>query len=128
VTPLVENNVLNSATALDFGNKALLLTSVEEIGAFCRHWGSEIGVLLDVGHLQVSCMTIGQDFLSQLQIGLTLAGALHLHSNNGKEDQHLGVTGMEAWWERVKNSEQTIWTFEVHPSEIQQTIESLGLN
>lgn len=127
VTPLVENNVLNTATALNFGQKALLLTTGEEIAAFCRHWGSDIGVLLDVGHLKVSCFTIGHEFLSELEIGLPFAGALHLHSNDGKEDQHLGVTGTEEWWERVQTRGEITWTFEVKPSEIKQTIDGLGL-
>lgn len=123
VMPLVENNVLTRSTSSKWGEYSLLLTTSEELELLSQRWGSGLGILLDVGHLRVSSNTHGKDFESELEKGLAIANALHIHSNNGLEDEHLGITGSETWWPKVEAVQQLPWTFEVKPSEVTKTIE-----
>jgi sugar phosphate isomerase/epimerase len=127
VVPLVENNVLNTETAARWGRKSLLVTTADDIEDFFRLWGTRVGILLDVGHLRVSSSTVESDFHLELERSLHFASALHLHSNNGKEDQHLGISGAESWWESVESRRDIPWTFEVKPNEVRATLDSLGL-
>jgi sugar phosphate isomerase/epimerase len=127
IRPLVENNVINLATALKWGKDSLLLTNGEEIELMTRRYGEELGYLVDIGHLIVSSKTLGRDFQSDLTESISMASALHLHSNNGLEDQHLGLAGDEAWWPTVQQRIDIPWTFEVKPNEVEQTLDKLGL-
>jgi sugar phosphate isomerase/epimerase len=123
----VENNVLTRTTSSQWGDRSLLLTTSEEIEGLVKRWGSGLGVLLDVGHLKVSSITLGRDFESELDRGLECAKSLHLHSNNGLEDQHRGINGGEPWWAKIANRAIIPWTFEVKPSEVRDTIEKLSV-
>lgn len=126
VKPVVENNVLTGDTKARWGRNSLLLTTAEDLGRFSERWGLGIGILLDVGHLKVSSSTLGLDFDSELSQSLPLASALHLHSNGGLGDQHLGVTGRENWWPSIEARDDIPWTFEVVPEDIEETIRNLG--
>jgi sugar phosphate isomerase/epimerase len=127
VAPLVENNVLTLGTASNWGSNSLLLATANEIEEFSRFWGPNVGVLVDVGHLNVSSRTLELDFDLELERCMTLASALHLHSNTGKEDEHLGISGKEPWWKKINPRRDIPWTFEVKPNEVSITLESLGL-
>lgn len=126
VMPVVENNVLTGNTKARWGKNSLLLTTAEDFGLFSERWGLGVGILLDVGHLKVSSSTLGLDFDSELSQSLPLASALHLHSNGGLEDQHLGITGGENWWPSIEARDDIPWTFEVVPEDIEETIRNLG--
>lgn len=126
VLPLVENNVLTSKTASKWGQRSLLLTGLEEVELISVQYGKALGFLLDVGHLAVSCTTLARDFSTELSGFLSHANALHIHSNNGVEDQHLGVDGTEDWWPMIRRCQGLPWTFEVRPEDVKQTIILLG--
>lgn len=92
---LVENNVLTKANASAFGQDSLLLTHADEILEFLTHFGGELGLLLDVGHLKVSSTTKGISSEDQTRILLKVADAIHLHGNDGTKDSHSEISGEE---------------------------------
>ena len=86
----VENNVLAGHNVVDGQNPYLLLCMADEFREF---WGSigssNVGLLLDLGHLKVSSHWMGFDrdeFVGKVRDRVF---AVHMHENNGLEDQHL---------------------------------------
>lgn len=89
----VENNVLFEDHVVD-GEPLLLFC---DPGEFTRLFDAvpadEVGVLLDVGHLNVSAHTRGYDRWSVVEEVAPHVEGLHLHWNDGVEDSHGPIGG-----------------------------------
>lgn len=89
---LIENNVITPLQASNGQKDLFLMTSIDEMSSFIEDFKDEnIGVLADVGHLNVSANALGydrKDFILQLN---THIKAFHLSENNGQLDQHLPI-------------------------------------
>lgn len=89
----IENNVLARYNMVDGANPYLLLCHQEEFKEFFKRVTSDnVGILLDLGHLQVSAHSLGfskDEFVRDLGNRIF---ALHIHDNRGEKDEHLGVT------------------------------------
>ena len=95
----VENNVLSPANHAKSPDDPFLLfltaRDYEELAA--RVSSPRLGALLDVGHLNVTCHTLGLDRSAVVAEMLPFVTAFHLHDNDGGSDQHLPVTP-DSWF------------------------------
>jgi len=82
---LIENNVVTMAN-----KDKLLLSKPNEFERFIKQFSKtdNVGILFDWGHWHVTAQTYGLDIDSFLLVADSICG-VHLHSNNGLDDQHL---------------------------------------
>lgn len=90
----VENNVLSPANHAKSPDDPFLLflTASDYERLVARVSSPRLGALLDVGHLNVTCHTLGLDRSAVVAEMLPFVSAFHLHDNDGSADQHLPVT------------------------------------
>jgi len=90
---LFENNVVSSVHLSKQKGRAFLMVSAKEILRFlCEINHPNLGLLVDVGHLNVTATTFGFDrteFINQVS---PYIGAFHLSDNDGKVDNNLSFT------------------------------------
>jgi sugar phosphate isomerase/epimerase len=95
----VENNVLSPANHAKSPEDPFLLfltgRDFEQLTARVR--SPRLGALLDVGHLNVTCHTLGLDRSAAAAAILPFVSSFHLHDNDGTADQHLPVTS-SSWF------------------------------
>ncbi len=93
----VENNVLAEYNMVDKQNPYLLLCQAEEFEAFFAGITSRnVGVLLDLGHLNVTANSMGFDRYDFIKRVKDRVFALHVHENNGLVDEHKEIN--ETGW------------------------------
>lgn len=95
---LLENHVLAGFNAPEGRNTLLLFCDLDDFRSFdtCFPW-SEVGILLDVGHLKVSARTLGFDPKAAVMAASHRIRAVHLHDNDGVMDRHLSFDE-HAWF------------------------------
>lgn len=89
VSLLIENNVIAPFNLANGKNETLLLSDTDEINKFFKEVGTNIGLILDFGHMKVSCKTLGineDEFFLKIN---SYIRAFHLSDNDGYEDLHL---------------------------------------
>jgi sugar phosphate isomerase/epimerase len=97
VTFLIENNVVAPSNVDKQGQSPLLLADPQEIKKFAKDIGEDFGILMDVGHLNVSAASLGFNVLEALhQIDPHIV-AYHLSDNNGLADSNEPITN-ESWF------------------------------
>lgn len=85
----IENNVAASMNLVDGQNHLLLGASGREMVELLEDvGGSDVGALVDVGHLHVSARAMGFDFDEALALLAGRALAAHVSANDGLQDQH----------------------------------------
>jgi len=82
----VENNVLSARNLESFGHKSLLL--MVSAGEMLAAHESGVRVLLDVGHLKVSCGSLRLNFRDELLNSWDVSDYIHLSDNDGLEDRN----------------------------------------
>lgn len=98
----VENNT-SANVAMGDVSKFVVLT---EANSFEKYWEAmeNIGILLDFGHLKVTAGRLKLDLDQQIATFKKLpVHALHIHDNEGLEDQHLGIS-KESWFIKYANN------------------------
>lgn len=94
---LVEPNVVAPFNLIDGRNRLLMLAEPRE---FTRLFNDlpdpQLGVLLDLGHLRVTAVTLGFAREEFIEAVAAKVGAFHLHDNDGTADQHLPVAA-DSW-------------------------------
>lgn len=80
----IENNVFSSSNHESFGVNPFLLTS--SIDYFKMREVIDFNLLLDVGHLKVSCKTLNLDFSKELELLWGSTNYVHLSDNDGLHD------------------------------------------
>jgi sugar phosphate isomerase/epimerase len=89
---LVEPNVIEPRNLVGGRNELLLLVEAAEIVEFLQGFEhADVGLLLDVGHLNVSARTLGFDREQFVESVAPWIGAFHVHDNDGTADQHRTV-------------------------------------
>ena len=99
----IENNVLSEHNVVDGKNPYLLLCEAEEFEKFLARVQSDsnsIGIVLDLGHLNVTAHSLGFDKYEFIDRVEDRVFAIHVHENNGQVDEH-------------KELDKTSWCFEV---------------
>jgi len=95
---LIENNVVSPFYINDHNRRALLMASADEIVQLITDVDdSNLGVLVDVGHVNVTANALGfrrEQFIDTLAPHI---GGFHLSDNNGRTDQNLPF-GKDAWF------------------------------
>jgi len=114
---LVENNVLSSENLESFGFNPLLLVEPTEIYEFINLFDSEVGLLLDVGHLRVSSETLGFSPQKAMQKLDQITSGYHLHANAGLKDDHLAISQSE-WFLPLLNQNVAFATLEIHSQDV----------
>lgn len=83
----IENNVFSRANARSFKkNNVFLLTHYGQYKKLKEM--TDFKLLLDIGHLKVSCRTLNLDFYAELDKMLDVSDYVHLSENNGYGDQN----------------------------------------
>lgn len=112
VSLLVENNVLLPSVASELGDDVLLMASADQMLSAKECFPSDVSLLLDVGHLKVSCQTLGLDPCREIQRLSTFTGGYHLSDNDGLGDQNRLVT-RQSWFWRFMSKDVDFATLEV---------------
>ena len=81
--------VLAEYNLVDGQNPYLLLCETEEFEKFLAEVQSDnVGVLLDLGHLNVTAHSLGFDRYEFINRVRDRVFAIHAHENNGRADEH----------------------------------------
>ena len=90
---LIEPNVVSSFNLVDGRNLLLMLAEPHEFTRLLAELPDpHLGILLDLGHLNVTAATLGFSTADFIEAVAPAIGAFHIHDNNGIADQHLPVT------------------------------------
>ncbi len=97
----LENNVFSSTTSKAFnGIPPLMLLSSKEYFELKRL--IDFKLLLDIGHLKVSCKSLGLNFDEEYDLLLTETEYLHVSDNDGLEDRNETIGSQSEVLERLK--------------------------
>ena len=120
---LVENHVLAAFNLEKFDENPLLMADPDEIELVLGELDGNVGLLLDVGHLKVSSLTLGFDLVEAMSRLLPLAEGFHLSENGGMADDHLSF-GDDAWFLPHLLGREDFMTTEVHSTRFEDSISS----
>ena len=95
----------------------------DEIELVLGELDGNVGLLLDVGHLKVSSLTLGFDLVEAMSRLLPLAEGFHLSENGGMADDHLSF-GDDAWFLPHLLGREDFMTIEVHSTRFEDSISS----
>ena len=88
----IENHELSTKNIIGGENKLLIMTKQEEFLELIKRIDKpNLGILIDLGHLNVTSKTLEldkEDFINKLMGGIFM---FHLHDNDGLSDQHKPV-------------------------------------
>lgn len=88
----IENNVISDYNLINGKNELLLMCEhIEFEKLFEEITSDNIGILLDLGHLNVTSNLLGFDkyeFINRIEDKVF---SIHVHDNNGKIDEHNGI-------------------------------------
>lgn len=120
VSVAIENNVVEQRHIVD-GEPIVLLADTEEFKQLLER--VDLDVLLDVGHLKVASETLGFDRESFLDVVGPHVTHVHLHTNDGRTDQHRAVES-GSWaanvWQRFGTDAAT--TIEAQFDDVQAVV------
>ena len=94
---LIENNVITKKNISQFGVNPLLGTSFLEIDEIMKNIPENVGLLLDVAHLNVSCNTLKLDREKEIKLLKKYTEGYHLSDNNGLTDSNSPISS-ESWF------------------------------
>lgn len=96
----IENHVLTPSFLVNGKNSLLFAVTAEELlGVISNVDRRNVAVLIDVGHLKVSAMTLGFPPEKFLQTLAPFTVAVHLSDNNGSFDEHKKVRKDSWFWD-----------------------------
>lgn len=99
---LIENNVITKFNFDRFGTNPLMCCSATEVCSIFSKLPSEIGLLLDVGHLNVSAKTLGFNKEHFISDSSKLIQALHLSDNDEENDLNQMISA-SSWFKDLGN-------------------------
>lgn len=112
----LENNVLSAENYKEFrGQNYMMMTDSASIKKMKEEL--EFNLLLDLGHLYVSCKTLGLDFAEECNELKKYIKWVHISENNGIVDEHKPL---------VENSEIMNEFYKIKDSSINVTLETAG--
>ncbi len=124
----IEPNVVSAFNVIDETDSILLLTREEEISSFLSKLAYDnLGLLLDIGHTQVSANFLKFDkdiFFDGL---LSRAFVIHIHDNNSVDDQHLALNKSSWGLYKVRYCKNIPIILESQNLSIQQIFKNIDL-
>lgn len=98
---LVENNVVTPVNLIAGENKSFLLADLEDSALLLKTFNEmNVHLLLDMGHLKVSAMSLKFDKLDYINYCQPYIDAFHISENDGYADQHLPAK-KDSWFLKV---------------------------
>jgi sugar phosphate isomerase/epimerase len=98
----LENNVISHANFKAFGNaNPLMLTSYNDFVELKEV--IDFKLLLDIGHLKVSAVSLGLDFEDELNKMMSVSDYLHCSDNDGLSDQNKPLLVNSKLFQQLKN-------------------------
>lgn len=104
ISLLIENNVLSSNNFAEFKCNPLLMTEAEECIKIMNNSPSNVNLLLDLAHLNVSSKTIGFDKEVFINKCSKYIDAYHLSDNNEFEDNNNPISKNSWFWRHLKKN------------------------
>ena len=123
---LVENNVLSKSNLESFGVNPFLLVEPEEISYFFERANSNVGLLMDLGHLNVSASSLSLDKIEFLEEISKYVCGYHFSDNDGTADQHSELSPT-SWFLPHINQNANFGTLEIHSQDPVQIENSLAI-
>jgi len=123
---LVENNVLSQANLESFGVNPFLLVEPNEIVYFFESTDSNVGLLLDLGHLNVSARSLNLQNIECLEKISKFVSGYHFSDNDGTQDQHLELS-TATWFLPYIDCKAMFGTLEIHSQDTMQIANSLAI-
>ncbi len=114
---LIENNVINKKNLYTFNGNPLLLTHPNDILKFFNKTPSNVGFLLDVGHLKVSAKTEKFNLIQAFKKLNKIVNGYHLSDNDCIEDRNLGFS-KNSWFMKFLRKDLDYYTIEVYDKNI----------
>jgi sugar phosphate isomerase/epimerase len=99
---LIENNVLTKKVFEEFNQNPFLFVESNEIVKIIKKMPNNVKLLIDVGHLNVSSLTLRFDKLKFIQNCLPHIEAYHLSENNHIKDQNKPINNNSWFFKFVK--------------------------
>lgn len=120
---LIENHSLGAAAG-PIGRRLLPMVEPSELLALCRDVDEpSFGLLVDVGHLNVSASAAGFDARAALDALVPHVRALHLSDNDGETDLHRPF-GDDAWFlPRLRDVPDAFVTVEIVRADVRTILE-----
>ena len=123
---LIENNVLSFDNLKVFGEDPFLFTEPDEINEFMQSMPKNVGLLMDVAHLNVTAASLGFDKVEAHKAVEKWIRGYHLSDNNGKVDSNNAVCEGSWFWPHILNN-LYYYTLEVYGVGPQQLYDQLEL-
>lgn len=98
VTLYVENNVLAGSQAK--AGMPFMLVTADDYRSLKKR--IDFNLLLDTGHLKVSCRSLSLDFNAEAGAMASYSDYLHFSDNNGLSDEHAGISEGSGVWDAVR--------------------------
>lgn len=112
---LVENHAISSVNFRSFGDNFLMMTNPVDIVNVMEELWPRVGLLLDVGHLNVSAQTLDFSPIDAMRSLEEFCVGYHLSDNSGKADDHAAFD-TDAWFLEALPRSAAFYTVEVHES------------
>tara|TARA_Y100001970_G_scaffold284775_1_gene402864 strand:- start:2145 stop:2990 length:846 start_codon:yes stop_codon:yes gene_type:complete len=104
ITLLIENNVLTKANFKTFKDNPLLMVDEKECQKIMSSTSSNVGLLIDLGHLKVSSKTLKFDKINFLKKCDKWIKGYHLSENNGIIDNNMPFNSKSWFWKNLKKN------------------------
>ncbi len=127
---LVENNVLTSWNTVNGENKLLLGVDAKDMIRLMKRINHpNVNILIDLGHLKVSSVTLGfskEDYIHQLAGWIK---AFHVHDNDGLNDTHSPISRDSWFWEPICEAgiKEACWILEVQNLEYEKLLHQMEI-
>lgn len=125
VVLLIENNVITKRNFFEYGENPLLFTSPDEILCFMKSMPKNVRLLVDVGHLNVSSLTLGFDKVEALINLNHITVGYHLSDNDQLSDSNSPVS-LDSWFWPHLRKDLSYYSLEVYGrsmSELKRQVE-----
>lgn len=123
---LIENNVITKKNLIKFKSNPLLMTTTSEILEIMKKTPNNINLLLDVGHLKVSAITLKFDYIKAIKKLDKYIKGYHLSDNNGHEDSNKEINS-NSWFLKYLKKDKKYLTIEVYDNNLNKIKKMINL-
>jgi sugar phosphate isomerase/epimerase len=110
---MIENNVLSHKNYSEFGGCPLMMVTLDETSEIMKKTNDNVGLLIDVAHLNVSAQTLNFSAKEYLQEFESSTLGYHLSDNDGFSDTNNAVTENSWFWPFIKKNLE-YYTLEIY--------------
>lgn len=110
---MIENNVLSHKNYNEFGECPLMMVTLDATAEIMEKTNDNVGLLIDVAHLNVSAQTLNFSAKEYLQEFECSTSGYHFSDNDGFSDDNNAVTENSWFWPFI-NKNLDYYTLEVY--------------